>query len=68
MTEQWADGGCDECAGENVVWFTDSPLWNEVMKGEQGRVLCVHCFVKRAEQMFSPTGWRLSPEWPWRVL
>lgn len=64
---QWADGGCEECAGENVVWFTDDVFWNDIVRQVTGRdmVLCVHCFVKRAEKRYRVTGWRLIPEFEW---
>jgi hypothetical protein len=61
------DGPCQDCGGANIVWFTDSVFWNEVM-GNSGGLLCVACFVKRAEVRFTPTGWRVLPEWSWQEI
>lgn len=70
--KKWlGDNPCADCGTkENIVWFTDSSFWNKVMGEEKGKILCVKCFVKRAEQkhdLTSPpkeiTGWELTPEW-----
>ncbi len=68
------DAPCADCgAKENMIWFTDNVIWNAVM-GEnivheeaRGKIICPPCFVRRAQLVFNPTGWRLIPEFPWRV-
>lgn len=65
---------CSECATiNNIVWFTDTTFWNEVIRtapspwADNEPALCIACFVKAADEMgFHPTGWRLIPEWPQR--
>lgn len=66
------DGPCQGCGTpDNIVWFTESPVWNFVMGGptassDPGGLLCIPCFVKRADAAgLEPTGWRLLPEWRW---
>ena len=61
------DVPCQECGTkENPVWFTDSVFWNNVCT-EDNPILCLPCFIQRAEAKgFQPTGWRVTPEWPWR--
>lgn len=56
------DGPCADCGGANIVWFTDDVLWNRVVRDHGDEcILCVHCFVKRAEQYFvMKAGWRLT--------
>lgn len=59
--ESLGDNFCDRCGGENIVWFTDSPLWNKYR--QQYDVLCIPCFVELVESTgFVPTAWRLTPE------
>lgn len=68
------DGPCADCGTlDNVVWFTDNVFWNAVTgenvvhEESRGAILCVPCFVTRADHAgFRPTGWRLLPEWPWQ--
>lgn len=72
------DGPCEDCGTpDNIVWFTDSAFWNNVMWRHSGLewgdvgipspILCLPCFIKRAEAVgYRPTGWHVSPEWPWR--
>lgn len=64
------DGPCMDCGGDNIVWFTDNVIWNHVMEpgslDDPGGLLCVPCFVRRAERVLAPTAWKLTPEWPWR--
>lgn len=63
------DGPCAQCGTQaNIVWFTDSVFWNNVFAGtDENPILCIRCFVHQAENAgFRPTGWRLTPEWPWR--
>jgi hypothetical protein len=67
------DAPCHRCGThENIVWFTDNVLWNEVIRSERSEwkggepILCINCFVALVESRFQPTGWRLIPAWPWR--
>jgi hypothetical protein len=64
------DGPCDDCGTpDNIVWFTESVLWNDVIK-DQGddKILCIPCFVKRVDAAgYYPTGWRLTAEWHWET-
>jgi len=62
------DGPCQDCGGENIIWFTESGLWNAVMGGleatdDPGGILCVPCFAVRAHQV-SPghQRWKLVAE------
>lgn len=59
------DGPCDDCGTrDNIVWFTENPLWNEVCP--RGGLVCIPCFVQRVDQAgLMPTGWRLLPDWHW---
>lgn len=59
------DTVCKECGGKNVVWFADSPLWNEVMDptNERHITLCPPCFMRRADSMTPRVNvWRVSKE------
>lgn len=58
---------CRTCGANCIIWFTDNALWNKY--GKFG-ILCVSCFVKKAEEMgFECTGWKLSPEgWTERLF
>lgn len=58
---------CRTCGANCIIWFTDNVLWNKY--GKFG-ILCVSCFVKKAEEMgFECTGWKLSPEgWTERLF
>ena len=63
------DNPCADCGFKNnIVWFVKNALWNDVMGEEKGKILCINCFVERAENRrdknFSKiTGWELKPEW-----
>jgi hypothetical protein len=65
------DGPCTDCdTVDNIIWFTDSVFWNEVVR--QGDyiepILCVPCFVKRVDAAgLAPTGWRLVPDFHWET-
>jgi hypothetical protein len=66
------DGPCDDCGtADNIIWFTDNVLWNEVIRaGREGPdpFLCVTCFVVRVDAAgLAPTGWRLIPDWHWET-
>lgn len=61
------DGPCAWCKTlDNPVWFTDNTLWNQVVKSK-GDILCVNCFVEKAQEKYEIVSWRLIPEFP-RVL
>lgn len=45
----------------NPRWFTDNELWNGVMKEDKHQILCVNCFISRAEKEYNISGWKLSP-------
>lgn len=67
------DGPCSNCGtADNIVWFTDSVFWNEVVRTEprltdDAEILCILCFVKMtARRGIDPVGWRLTPEFPIR--
>ena len=66
------DSPCKDCGtDENIIWHTDNVFWNMVMDNEddhvfgdeRGSILCVHCFVKRAEQKFDIRSWKLEPNY-----
>jgi len=63
------DHPCKDCGTDkNIVWFTDDVLWNEVMTearggGTIGAILCVRCFVIRAEKKLHIKSWRLIPNY-----
>lgn len=65
------DGPCTDCGtAENIVWFTEDVLWNEVVrKGDYVEpTLCILCFVTRVDDAgLYPTGWRLLPDWHWET-
>lgn len=60
-----AHNGGDEpaCGHSNPVWSTDSRLWNEVVGGDQDEeatgVLCLACFMERADEHFDGSRWRI---------
>jgi hypothetical protein len=41
------DTRCQGCGRPNIIWYTDSELWNRVMPDDG--VLCLGCFIHRAE-------------------
>jgi hypothetical protein len=55
---------CMDCnSKDNIMWTTKNVFWNEVMEGVEGSgILCVYCFVKRAEQKYKVESWTLTPE------
>jgi len=58
--------GCQECGGENPVWFAPHDLWNRVMGGEDckddpGGIICPICFIRRAERVGIKEIWRVGP-------
>ncbi len=61
------DGPCHDCGSPNIVWSTDSALWNPVIGGpnatdDPGGLLCVPCFAGHAERLgLAPAGWYLGP-------
>lgn len=64
------DGPCSDCGTtENPIWFTDSVLWNEVIRqGDYTEpTLCVNCFVVRTDEAGFACAWRLTPEFHWET-
>lgn len=59
---------CQNCGGNNIVWWIDSDRWNhvtEAMLEETGRgaILCPACFVRMWEFMTGLQAvWHLVPE------
>lgn len=59
------DGPCFDCGTlDNIVWFTDSELWNSVMDptDDRYRILCIPCFVVRAVARGQTAAWKLIPD------
>lgn len=56
---------CAEC-GDDILapWFVKNDLWNRIMHTDKLKVLviCMKCFVRRADTLLNPTGWELVPE------
>lgn len=66
------DTRCQGCGHTYQPWFTDNPLWNEVMggsayAGDPGGYLCPRCFAERTETVFPGIVWRFIPEWSGRA-
>jgi hypothetical protein len=65
------DGPCTDCGTlNNIVWFTDSWFWNDVVRTPEppdpDPILCLPCFVTRVDKAgFKPAGWRVLPECRW---
>ena len=62
------DTPCADCkTTDNPVWFTDNVFWNDVMDeiDDRGRILCVNCFIVRAEEKYRVKSWRILPEFIW---
>lgn len=58
---------CHRCGGPNTTWSAPSPLWNAVMRAEDGSdefdgIVCPVCFALLAETRVSAAGWRLTAE------
>jgi hypothetical protein len=52
---------CQQCAGNNVVWFADNEIWNAVVGGPG--ILCPSCFVQFADAKgYHKGAWKLIPE------
>ena len=57
------DTPCSKCGTtNNPVWFTDNSIWNEVMGSDKHKILCVNCFISKAEKQYDITGWKILPE------
>ena len=57
------DYPCADCGTkENIIWSTDNIFWNAIMKDDItgsencSGILCVNCFVIRAEKKYEITG------------
>lgn len=66
------DGPCQDCGGDNIIWFTDNAFWNRVMgglesRGDPGGIVCIPCFVKRVDTAGFAAHWRLVPDWHWET-
>lgn len=67
------DGPCRDCGTpDNIIWFTDNAFWNRVMGGlgtrdDPGGIVCIPCFVTRADAAGFATHWRLQPDWHWET-
>lgn len=63
------DRPCSDCGtNDNILWFTESVLWNAVVRRVLDYVepiLCIPCFVKRVDEVGFVCRWRLLPEWDW---
>ena len=71
-TPEDGDTRCQRCGRAYQPWFTDNPLWNEVMGGsayggDPGGCLCSTCFADVAERLFPGLVWRFIPEWSGRA-
>lgn len=63
------DKPCNDCKTEdNPVWFTDDVFWNDVAGQEVRKILCISCFIVRAESKYKVASWRLIPNWKWQKL
>ena len=61
------EGTCEKCGRENIIWFTENPLWNSCATdadGKEWHFLCSMCFVRIAEAkgLVKVKVWRLVPE------
>ena len=60
------DSPCDDCGTkENPIWFTDTVFWNSVMGKKVAAILCVNCFIVRAEKKYKVLSWRVLPGFKW---
>lgn len=68
------DGPCMDCGTQDtIVWHTQNVFWNQVLSfpgevahGDPGGLLCIPCFVVRADRAgLDPAGYELSPSWRW---
>ena len=71
MSTLEGDTPCSAChTEENIVWFTDDVVWNYVCRPPGyalDPILCLPCFIEKAERAgLRPTGWRVTPQWPWQ--
>lgn len=57
------DAPCMDCKSkDNIIWSTRNVFWNGVMDRVDGSgILCVYCFVSRAEKIYEIKGWELNP-------
>ena len=65
-TKLRGDIPCNDCGTEdNPIWFTDNVFWNSVMKKKVGLILCINCFIIRAEKKYKVLSWRILPGFKW---
>jgi hypothetical protein len=53
------DTRCQACGKPNAVWFTSADLWNATM-GDEGGILCIPCFITRAEDRLGGVVWSVE--------
>lgn len=67
---------CADCGTEeNIIWSIENVFWNAVMNDDivgneksnthGSKILCVKCFVIRANKKYDVSGWKLVPDWKW---
>lgn len=62
MNEPISEDICQDCGGDNPVWFAPNELWNEVVDPNKVHFLCPVCFIKRAEAIRKRRAWSVKPE------
>jgi hypothetical protein len=62
---------CHRCGHPNMCWFTQSDLWNAVVRDggneawkTKGEILCPQCFAELAGRRFGTGAWELVPSPP----
>lgn len=59
---------CADCGTkENPVWFAESPFWNDVVEDQRHLILCLYCFIGRAEKKYKVVAWRILPDFKWET-
>ena len=52
---------CENCGKEKyTIWFTSNELWNEIMKSKPEALLCLGCFMEKAESHKGRGIWEIS--------
>lgn len=59
---------CGECGRQYGVWWTEHPVWNEVVGGcameEASGMLCPSCFVALGTAVGMASRWKIMPDDP----